>query len=99
MSGPVWLVTGASSGFGRAIALEALKRGHQVLASSRKLSSLHDLRQAGAKIYELDVTWDYSRIQKEVDRMHNDVGHFDILVNGAAYVLEGALEETSYVCP
>ncbi len=97
MSAPVWLITAASSGFGKAIAVEALSRGHQVLATARNPAKLDDLKAAGAKLYELDVTWDFSRIQAAIDLMHKDAGRIDILINSAGYILEGALEETSYV--
>lgn len=97
MSSPIWLITAASSGFGKFITLEALSRGHTVLATARNPAKIDDLRSAGAKTYALDVTWDMARIQTAVDQMVKDAGRVDILVNAAGYVLEGALEETSYV--
>ncbi|KIW13492.1 hypothetical protein PV08_08680 [Exophiala spinifera] len=94
-SSPVWLITAASSGFGKFIALEALSRGHMVLATARNATKIDDLKSAGAKTYALDVTWDTTRLQTAVDQMVQDVGRIDILVNAAGYILEGALEEVS----
>ncbi|KAJ9644390.1 hypothetical protein H2204_001742 [Knufia peltigerae] len=95
-SAPTWLVTAASSGFGKFIALEALSRGHTVLATARNPTKIDDLKSKGAKTYALDVTWEMPRIQSTVDQMVKDAGgRVDILINAAGYVLEGALEETS----
>jgi NAD(P)-dependent dehydrogenase (short-subunit alcohol dehydrogenase family) len=41
-----WLITGASSGLGRALAEHVLTAGHQVVATARSTSSLDDLRTA-----------------------------------------------------
>ena len=95
MAQPVWLITAASSGFGRQIALEALSRGHKVAATARNASKLSELKQAGATTYDLDVTWDLPKIQSTVDRVQKEHGRIDILINAAGYILEGAVEETS----
>ena len=52
---PVWFITAASSGFGKAVALEALSRGHRVIASARNLSRIAELKDAGADTVVLDV--------------------------------------------
>lgn len=95
MSPPVWLITAASSGFGKAIALEALARGHKVYATGRSRSRLAELEKAGASTCDLDVAWDLPQISKVVDSIAKESGHIDILVNAAGYILEGAIEETS----
>lgn len=53
---PVWFITGASSGFGQAVAKEALGRGHRVVACARSTASLADLAAAGATVMAVDVT-------------------------------------------
>ncbi|KAG9189446.1 hypothetical protein G6011_06314 [Alternaria panax] len=53
---PVWFITAASSGFRRSLALEALSRGHKVIASARSLSRIASLKDAGADTVVLDVT-------------------------------------------
>ncbi|KAI8691571.1 hypothetical protein NCS56_00150000 [Fusarium sp. Ph1] len=48
----VWLITGAGIGFGKAIALSTLKRGHRVVAAARRLSVLSDLVNSAAYVLE-----------------------------------------------
>lgn len=93
MASPVWFITAASSGFGKEIALNALKKGHQVLATGRSLSKLTDLKEAGAETFVLDVTSDLESITKTVAQAHAQYGRIDILVNSAGYILEAAIEE------
>lgn len=93
MSSPVWFITAASSGFGKEIALNALKKGHRVFATGRSLSKLSSLQDAGADIYVLDVTSNLDSIKKTVAEAHSKYGRIDILVNSAGYILEAAIEE------
>lgn len=65
---PVWFITAASSGFGKYIALEALSRGHKVIASARSTSRIAKLKEKGAVTVTLDVTasqGDIERLQKK----------------------------------
>lgn len=92
---PVWFITAASSGFGKHIALEALSRGHRVIASARSTSRISDLASAGATTLALDVTAPLADIQsvaKNAASVHGSITH---LVNAAGYILVGAVEETS----
>jgi NADP-dependent 3-hydroxy acid dehydrogenase YdfG len=95
MSQPVWLITGAATGFGHAIALEALSRSHAVIATARTLSSLTALQSAGASILALDVTSPEAVIAAKIKQAHDIHGRLDYIVNAAGYVLEGAVEEAS----
>jgi len=91
---PVWFITASRSGFGKYTALEALKRGHKVIASARDASRLTELKEAGAITVSLDVTWPQEKLNevaKEVNEKHGPVTH---LMNCAGYLLEGAVEET-----
>jgi NADP-dependent 3-hydroxy acid dehydrogenase YdfG len=90
---PVWFITGASSGFGEAIGLEALRRGHKVIATARNSAKLGELRDQGADIMDLDVTADDAVIGDTVAKAIGKHGRITHLVNGAGYILEGALEE------
>jgi NADP-dependent 3-hydroxy acid dehydrogenase YdfG len=90
---PVWLITGSSSGFGKYIALEALKRGHNVIATARDASRLSDLKTAGALTLSLDVTAPLSELKNIVREANSKYGRITHLVNAAGYVLEGAVEE------
>jgi NADP-dependent 3-hydroxy acid dehydrogenase YdfG len=92
---PVWFITGASSGFGKYMALEALSRGHRVIASARSLSRLSDVKDAGAHIIVLDVTSPLTEIAKVAKGVNDKYGYINHVVNVAGYVLVGAVEETS----
>lgn len=90
-----WLITGASSGLGRALAEHVLSAGHQVVATARNTSALDDLRGAypeAALIVALDVT-DLSSITAVVDRAEEHFGGIDVLVNNAGYGYTAAVEE------
>jgi NADP-dependent 3-hydroxy acid dehydrogenase YdfG len=93
MSGPVIFISGCSSGFGEALALEGLSRGLRVIATARKLQSLARLKAAGASVLELDVTWPDARMKdmaKEAFQIHQRI---DFVVNNAGIVMMGNLEE------
>ncbi|KAF9691823.1 hypothetical protein EKO04_010322 [Ascochyta lentis] len=92
---PVWFITAASSGFGRYIALEALSRGHKVVASARSTSRIADLEDKGAVTMELDVTAPQAHIEKVAKEANEQYGYINHLVNAAGYILVGAVEETS----
>ncbi len=86
------LVTGASSGIGKATTLKLLHEGYFVYASARNPAKLESLAAQGAKILELDVTQDKS-MQGSVDRIIHECGRLDILINNAGYGSYGALED------
>jgi NADP-dependent 3-hydroxy acid dehydrogenase YdfG len=92
---PVWFITAASSGFGKYMALEALSRGHRVIASGRSLARLKEIEQAGGDIVELDVTSPLSEIEKIAKEANAKYGYITHVVNAAGYILVGAVEETS----
>ncbi|KAF2199796.1 serine 3-dehydrogenase [Delitschia confertaspora ATCC 74209] len=91
----VWFITGCSTGFGKQIAEAALKRGDVVVATARKLVSLNELKEKGAVIRELDVTWSDEQLSDIVSDVLSIVGRIDILVNNAGYILTGGVEEVS----
>ena len=93
MSKPVWLITASSSGFGKYIALEALKNGHNVIATARQSSKIEDLKAKGAITMDLDVVQPLDELDAIVKKAHAQFGRIDFLVNAAGYVLEGAIEE------
>ncbi|MGH3776174.1 MAG: oxidoreductase [Pseudonocardiaceae bacterium] len=92
----VWLITGASSGFGRAIATAALAGGDTVVATARRPQALDELVAAYPDRVEalaLDVTdMDAAGVLDEVVARH---GRIDVLVNNAGRTQVGALEETT----
>lgn len=91
------LITGVSSGFGRALAQEALATGHQVVGtvrSERARQAFEALDPAKAVGRVLDVT-DFDAIDGVVAEIEANVGEIDVLVNNAGYGHEGILEESS----
>lgn len=86
------LITGASSGIGKATTQKLLNDGYCVYASARNLTKLMPLKADGAEILELDVTQDES-MRLAVDRIIQECGRLDILINNAGYGSYGALED------
>lgn len=96
-SSRVWFITGASSGFGRLLAEEVLKRGERVIATARDLSKIADLEKqfpGAARVFSLDVTKP-NDISSATQKAIAAFGHVDVLVNNAGYGLCGAIEEAS----
>ena len=92
----VWLITGASSGFGRAIATAALDGGDIVVATTRRPQALDDLIAAyptRAQAIALDVT--NMNATQVIDGVIARHGRIDVLVNNAGRTQVGALEETT----
>ncbi|SCX28853.1 oxidoreductase [Mycolicibacterium fluoranthenivorans] len=93
----VWFITGASRGFGLAIARAALGRGDSVVATARNLQALAEALPAGDErllTVELDVHRP-EQIAAAVDAAVAAFGRIDALVNNAGRGLVGAVEETS----
>ncbi|KAL7940148.1 hypothetical protein V8C42DRAFT_338428 [Trichoderma barbatum] len=91
----VWLVTGCSSGFGRSFVTQILARGDCVIATARKLESIQDLENVGAKTMQLDVTDDQQILNEITEQTITVYGTVDVLVNNAGYSTAAAWEETS----
>lgn len=89
-------ITGISSGFGKALALEALALGHRVIGTARNqeavqtFEALSDERAHGVI---LDVT-DFARIDSVIADVESRYGPVDVLVNNAGYGHEGIFEES-----
>jgi NAD(P)-dependent dehydrogenase (short-subunit alcohol dehydrogenase family) len=91
----VWLITGASSGFGRALADAALARGDSVVATSRRTDSLEDLSGGDrSHVIALDVK-DPAERDSAVAESQERFGRVDVLVNNAGRTQVGAVEETT----
>src|SRR3954447_986851 len=87
----VVLITGCSTGIGRATAERLAKKGWNVYASARRPESIEDLREKGCKTLALDVT-DEASMQAAVERVVSAEGAVGVLVNTAGYSQSGALE-------
>ena len=93
----IWLVTGATSVFGRALAEAAVSVGDTVVGAARTPDRLNDLVAAypdQVLAMELDVT-DTRRDSELVDEVVARYGRIDVLVNNAGRTQVGALEETT----
>ncbi len=91
----VILITGCSSGIGRATAIEAAARGHRVFATARNPETLRDLESRGQiRTLALDVT-DAASIRDAVAAVLAEAGHLDALVNNAGYGQYGAAEDVT----
>lgn len=91
----VWLVTGSSSGFGRALVEAALSRGERVVATARNvdgLAPLMDAHPGRLRVAVLDVT-SPGNAEFVVKTAVDAFGRIDVLVNNAGYGLIGAFEE------
>ncbi|WP_037577870.1 SDR family NAD(P)-dependent oxidoreductase [Phaeacidiphilus oryzae] len=86
------LVTGCSSGIGRASALALLRAGYPVWASARRVGDLRELERAGCRVLELDVTDEAARVAavRAVEAEHGAVG---VLINNAGHGGGGPVEE------
>ncbi|TFW44271.1 oxidoreductase [Pseudomonas fluorescens] len=90
-------ITGVSSGFGQALAKEALAQGHRVIGTVRSESSLatfQALLPERAHGVVLDVTH-FNAIDAVVAAIEGQYGPVDVLVNNAGYGHEGVFEESS----
>jgi len=91
----VILITGCSSGIGRATAIEAAARGHRVFATARNPNDLADLeRTPRLSSLRLDVT-DTASIHEAVAQVRIRAGRLDALVSNAGYAQYGAIEEVT----
>jgi NADP-dependent 3-hydroxy acid dehydrogenase YdfG len=90
VSDPV-LITGCSTGIGRATALRLAKKGHNVYATARKLESIADLEGKGCKLLAVDVM-DEQSMQAAVSTVVEREGAVGALVNNAGYSQSGAIE-------
>src|SRR5881394_2619363 len=90
----VWLITGASSGFGLAIAQAALGRGDTVVATSRRVDAIPREKGERIALLPLDVT-DADQRRATVDEVIRRFGRIDVLVNNAGRTQVGAVEETA----
>lgn len=91
----VWLITGCSSGFGRALAEQVLQHGHRLIATARDVTTLAELVAQfpeTCRALTLDVT-NAAQVKSVVTEAAGAFGQLDVVVNNAGYGLIGALEE------
>ena len=97
----VWLITGTSSGMGRALVKSALDRNDKVIATARVLEQIQDLRSFADKsrlyLMQLDITDSQDVINSKVTEAIAVWGRIDVLVNNAGTGVKMILEEGGYV--
>jgi NAD(P)-dependent dehydrogenase (short-subunit alcohol dehydrogenase family) len=92
----VWLITGCSSGIGKALANKVLERGDRVVATARApVERLKPLEDAGATILELDVTASQETLNAVVDKAIDACGRIDVVVPNAGHIDVSMAEEKS----
>jgi NAD(P)-dependent dehydrogenase (short-subunit alcohol dehydrogenase family) len=97
MSARTWLITGCSTGFGRALAQALLARGERVVATARQPEALDALVAPYAEqvlACRLDVT-SPEQVELAVDAARRRFGAIDVLVNNAGYGQIGTIEDTA----
>ena len=86
------LITGASSGIGKATVKRLLEENYSVYAAARRVDQMRDLEDLGAVALEMDVTREED-VVAGVERIDTEQGGADILVNNAGFGLYGAVED------
>ena len=86
------LITGCSSGIGRATAERLAKRGWTVYATARDVEAIAPLEKRGCRVLQLDVT-DEGSMRGAVEEVERAEGAVGVLVNNAGYSQYGAVEE------
>lgn len=90
-----WLITGCSTGLGRALAEAVIGSGHNAVVTARDAAKVADLVSAAparALAAALDVT-DPAQVVTAVRQAHDRFGRVDVLVNNAGYGYRAAVEE------
>jgi NAD(P)-dependent dehydrogenase (short-subunit alcohol dehydrogenase family) len=85
------LITGCSTGIGRATALRLAQAGWKVYATARSVEKLADLEKAGCRTLALDVM-DEASMAAAVRHIEKEDGAVGVLINNAGYSQSGALE-------
>jgi len=97
LSTKVWLITGTSSGMGRALVKSALDRNDKVIATARVLEQIQDLRtladSSRLHLMQLDITDSQDIINSKVTEAIGIWGRIDVLVNNAGTGVKMILEE------
>ncbi|WP_419933578.1 oxidoreductase [Candidatus Palauibacter sp.] len=88
----VMLVTGASAGIGREVAILLAGEGHTVYAGARRLDRMQDLTEHGITPVGMDVTKEDDN-ERVVSRIIESEGRIDVLINNAGFGLYGPVED------
>lgn len=86
------LITGASSGIGKASAERLIAEGYTVYGGGRNLEGLQFLAELGGHVLQIEMT-DYSTLENAVNTIISQQGRIDVLFNNAGFGLYGAVED------
>jgi NADP-dependent 3-hydroxy acid dehydrogenase YdfG len=91
----VWLITGCSTGLGRALAIQVIEAGYRVAVTARDISTVDNLVKGrkGVAAYALDVT-DAMSVDTAIREVMSRFGQIDVLVNNAGVGHFSAIEES-----
>lgn len=94
LDGQVWFITGASTGFGKSLALAVLERGGRAVATARNPAQIDPAiaHSDRSLCLALDVT-DAKQCRNTVEEATKSFGRIDVLVNNAGFGMVGAVEE------
>jgi short-subunit dehydrogenase len=88
----VILITGASSGMGKATALKLIEEGHIVYGAARDVGNMKELVELGGHAIKMDVTKE-SDLKNGVNKIIAEQGRIDVLWNNAGFGLYGPVED------
>lgn len=97
MNNKIWLITGISSGLGKALAESVIEKGDFVIGTFRNKSQVAEFNKKNiknAKAILLDITNEKS-VENSIEKIISEYGKIDVLVNNAGMGFVGAVEETS----
>jgi NAD(P)-dependent dehydrogenase (short-subunit alcohol dehydrogenase family) len=86
------LITGASAGMGKEMAIALLNDGHTVYGAARRVEKMDDIQQLGVKVLAMDVTDDTTMV-KGLETIIRAEGRIDVLINNAGFGSYGAVED------
>jgi NADP-dependent 3-hydroxy acid dehydrogenase YdfG len=100
MPGPLVVITGASQGIGRALALAFAREGHALLLIARHRGDINGLAGAPHRWAEVDVV-DFARLEAAIEETEAVLGPTECLINNAGlkpvgYIRERAVEDLDY---
>lgn len=90
----VALVTGASSGIGKAVYIKLISEGWKVYGTSREIERGSVAEKSGGKMICMEVT-DENSVQDAIDMIKQKEGRLDAVINNAGYGIAGAVQDTS----
>ena len=94
MSQKTVLITGASSGIGKATAQTLIGKGYRVYVTARRIERMNDLKDLGCIPVQMDITKEED-IQAVVNQIKTENAGVDILINNAGFGMYGAMEDTT----